>query len=231
MVTGQLEEARVAAGGGGGGHVPLAVGVGHVGVTARMQAQHGHRQRHRGDRIGEQVFPRQLVRSAAHQVGRCGVTDPLPRTVGEREHARLGDDPGEHDLRAAARRPSGQLHPPRRPGGKVPAGAVPDRDHPSGIHRQRREQVDPRRDILERPRPPAAGLRAPVLKVPRRVPAPRQVSRQRPPKRQVIPRPPEPPVNHHHGPKRLTVRQPQFPELRRVRPVPVHHWLSHEPQA
>ena len=193
MVAAQLNQARLPAGRGRGGHVALAVGVGHVLVAARVQAEHGDGQRHRGDRVGEPVLLRQLIGPAAHQVQRRGVPDPLPRAVGEREHTSLRDDAGHRHLRARTWRPGRQLPPPRRPRRQVPARAMPDRHHPSGIHRQRRQQVDPRRDILERPRPAAAGQRPPVLQVPRRIPPPRQVRRERPPKRQVIPRPPEPP--------------------------------------
>ena len=230
MIAVQLDQAGPPAGRGRGGHVALAVGVGHAVVAARVQAEHRDGQRHRGDRIGETVLRGQFVRAAAHQVERRRVADPLPRAVGEREHARLGDYSGQRDISGPARAggTGRELPPARRPGRQVPAGAVPDSDHPPGVHRQRPEQVDARRDVLERPRPAPARFCPAVLQVPRRVAARRQVGRERPPKRQVIPRPPEPPVDHHHGPACVPFGQPQLAELTRIRPVPVDGWLSHE---
>ena len=221
MVAVSLRQHGLPAGRRRGGDVALAVGVGHVLVAAGVQAEHRDGQRHGGQRVGQPVLVRPFTGGAAHQVKRRGAADAFPRAVGQRQHARLGDDPRHLHPRARPRRPGREFHPARRPGREVPARAVPDRDHPGGIHRQRREQVDPGRNILERPRPAPSGQRPPVLQVPRRVPARRQVLRQRPPERPVEPRPPEPPVDDHHRPGRRPVRPPRLTELSRIRPVPV----------
>ncbi len=238
MVAVGLRERGLPAGGRRGGDVALAIGVGHVRVAAGVQAEHRDTERYRGDRVGEPVLVRPLVRAAAHQVQCRRVTDPLPRAVGKREHPGLGHDPGQGDERPAAPadrarrsvRESAwsaprQLFPARRPGRQVPARAVPDRDHPGAVHRQRREQVDPGGEVLERPGPAAARERPPVLQVPRGVAARGQVRRQRAPKRQVIARPPEPPVNDHHGPGRRPFRQPKLTELSRIGTVSVYDRL------
>ena len=225
VVTEQLPEAGRTARRGRRGHVALAKGERHAVIAPRVQAEHRDRQRYRGHRVGEAVLRGHLVRTAAHQVEGRPVADPLPRAVRQREHAGLRHHPGHRHLRARARRSRGQLTPPRRPRREVTARAVPDRHNPFCIDWQAGQQVNPRRHILERPRPAAPGQRPPVFQVPRRIPAPRQVRRQRPPERQVIPGPPEPPVYHHHGPQRLPVRQPQLPELTGVRPVRVHNRL------
>jgi hypothetical protein len=145
VVAGQLLQSGVAAGRGRGGDVALAVGEGHALVTAGVQAEHGNGQRHDGDRVGEAVFLRQFVGSAAHQVKRRGTADAFPRAVGQREHACLRDDPGHRDPRVRPGRSRREFRPARRPGREVPARAVSNRDHPGGVHRQRREQVDPGR--------------------------------------------------------------------------------------
>jgi hypothetical protein len=225
-------------GGRRGGDVALAVAVGHVCVAAGVQAQHGDVERHRGDRVGEPVLRRHLVGARAHQVKRSRAADPLPRAVGEREHPGLGHDPGHRDecppAHACPARVHGggsagsaprQLSPARCPGRQVPARAVPDRDHLGGVHRQRREQVDPGGDVLERLGPAASGQGPPVLQVPRGVPARRQVRRQRAPERQVIACPPEPPVNDHHRAGRRSFRQPKLTELRGIAAVPVYDRL------
>jgi len=194
VVAAGLRQRGPPAGGRRGGDVALAVGVGNVPVGAGVQAAYGDTQRHRGDRVGEPVFLWQLVGAAAHEVERRRATDPLPRAVGKREHPGLGHDPGHRDERPAtpagwawlpargrARSTLRQLFPAGRPGRQVTARAVPDRDHPGGVHRQRREQVNPGGDVLERARPAAPGECPPVLQVPRGVPARRQVRRQRAP--------------------------------------------------
>jgi hypothetical protein len=63
---------------------------------------------------------------------------------------------------------------------------VPDGDHLIGGNRQIGEQVDAVRDVLERALPASASGRAPVLKVPGRIPARRQISGQRTHSRQVV---------------------------------------------
>src|ERR1700677_3899725 len=109
----------------------------------------------------------------------------------------------------------------------MPARAVPDGDHLIGGDRQLGEQVKAGRDVRERSRPPSAGGRAPVLEVPGRVPARGQVGGQRTEPRQSVLCPPEPPVQQHHGPQRRPFRQPQLPELRWIRPVPVDNRICH----
>jgi hypothetical protein len=184
---------------------------------------HGHQKRHRGNRVGETVLLRQFVGAPAHQVKRRGAADALSRAVRQGEHARLRDDPRHRDHRTTARRARRKLCPAGRPGREVPARAVPDRHHPGTVDRQRGEQVDPGGHVLERPRPAPSGERPPVLQVPRGVPAPREIRRKRPPKRQVMTRPPEPAVNNDDGPVGRPIRQRQLTKLIRLRPVPVNN--------
>jgi hypothetical protein len=181
----------------------------------------GYRKRHRGNRVGETVLLWQFVGATAHQVKRRGAADVLSRAVRQGEHARLRDDPRQRDHGIPAGRALGESCPAGRPGREVPARAVPHRHHPGTVHRQRSEQVDPGGHVLERPGPAPSGERPPVLQVPRGVPAPREVRRQGPPKRQVTNRPPEPAVNNHDGPLGRPVRQRQLTKLIRLRPVPV----------
>jgi hypothetical protein len=232
VVAGQLHQAGRPA---RGGHVTLAVGEGHVRVAARMQAEHRHRGRHRGDRVRQPVLPRPFIRAAAHQVERRGPADPLPRAVGQREHPRLGDDPGQGDAAAAragrARRIRRQGRPARRPGGELPAGAVADRDDVPGVGWQLAEQVDAGGDVREGGRPAAARAGPPVFQVPGGVAAGRQVGRERLAEGEVVTRPPESPVDDHHGAPRGPVRLPQFTELSRVGSVMVQGRRCHEAPA
>ena len=182
MVAVGLRQRGPPADGGRGCHVALAVGVRHVRVAAGVQAVHGYRKRHRGNRVGETVLLRQFVGAAAHQVKRRRAADVLTRAVRQGEHARLRDDPRRRDHGTPAGCALRKFRPAGRPGREVPARTVPDRHYPGTVHRQRREQVDPSGHVRERPRPASSGERPPVLQVPRGVPAPCEIRRQGPPK-------------------------------------------------
>jgi len=99
VVAGRLAQHRRPAGPRGRRDVALAVAEGHLVVAARVQAQHGRRQRHGRDRVGEQVPLRQFFRVAAHQVGRRRAAYPVARAVRQRQHPRLRDDGDRGDPR------------------------------------------------------------------------------------------------------------------------------------
>src|SRR5436309_3301141 len=81
-----------------------------------------------------------------------------------------------------ARRAIWQSRPARCPESELPARRMPDRDDTRQVQApvgERREMVDPGRDVVERRRPAAAlGPEPAVLDVPRRPSAPREVDAQ-----------------------------------------------------
>ncbi len=195
VVAERLHQARAASRRRVGGDVALAVGVRHPLISVGVQAHDAGRRRQPRHRVGQPVRFRQLVGSAAHELDRRVLAQPVARAVRQPEHPALGDDPGHGDLRSRARRAVGQPGSPRRPHPEVPARAVPDGGHPGRVDRQGGEQVDPGRDVLEGGGPAAAVAGPAVLQVPGRVPARGQVGRERAAERQVVPSPQNPPCS------------------------------------
>jgi hypothetical protein len=186
MVGPELDELGVVPRSPGGRRVAAALGRRDDVVVASVHEQLRNAQWEKLDRRRDRIALRDVVRAAAEQ--------PLAGVAAEAV-ARATDEIGDTRLRHGARRPYPRWaagEPVRRgqPQGEVPARGVADRDDAARVDAvEAAEGVECSRRVLERARPAAALLPdTAVLDVPGRVPAQREIARERSHQRPV-PRP------------------------------------------
>ena len=154
----------------------------HDVVQPAVREQRGHAEREPLDR------GRDRRRVVAEEAVDDAVGQPQLARSGQVQHARLGDDAGERDLRRLAG---------RRPRRQVPAGAVADRHDATAVHRQVGQQIDRGGHVVERRGHAAAVAEPAVLDVPRRPAARGEILRQRLHQVQSVLVLPEPAVDEH----------------------------------
>src|SRR5215211_1382334 len=214
----ELDELARIAGGGSSLRVPPGERYRHhlVGVAVHDELRQAEREPLQGRR--QVVAPGPPYRRAAQKLLGRTPRQSKSRRLAQIDHATLRDGAGEPHARVGARRARRQLAARGRPQGELAAGRVTDADDPGEIERlvERAEMIDPSRDVLERRRPPAsaAKAKAPVLEVPDRPAAAREVRDEQVLEPEPVTGAPESAVDEHgHGPRGTARGRRQLCEL------------------
>ena len=156
------------------------ISTGHDVVEAAVGEQGGNAEREPLDRRGQarRLVAQELLHDVVGEVQLGGALQV--------QHTRLRDHLRHRHQRVLAR---------RRPGRQMAAGGVADRDHAREVDIQRGQEVDRVGHVLERGGHATAVAQPPVLDVPRRPAARREVLRERVHQRQVVAIAPEPAVD------------------------------------